>query len=83
MIKSLSTLAIFGFLGAAVIAMPGFAPQVEAREAVALEKGDRLPVGRVDKNCSKQIWPNFKASCLRHVDSGAVVREVRLVTPLR
>jgi hypothetical protein len=83
MIKSLSALAIFGFLGAAVIALPGFAPQVEAGETVALAKGDRLPVWRADGNCSQQIWPNFQASCLRKGDTGAIVREARLVTARR
>ena len=82
-IKSLAALAIFGFLGAAVIALPGFAPQVEASETVALAKGDRLPVRRVDGNCSQQIWPNYAASCLRNGDSGAMVREARLVTARR
>jgi len=44
MIKSLTALAIFGLLGAAVVALPGFAPQVEAHEGVALAKGDRLDI---------------------------------------
>jgi hypothetical protein len=48
MINSLTALAIFALLGAAVVALPGFAPQVEARESVGLAKGDRLadPTGR-------------------------------------
>ena len=83
MIKSLSALAILGFMGAAVIALPGFAPQVEARETVALVKGDRLPVWRVDGNCSQQVWPDFQASCLRKGNSGAIVRQARLVTTRR
>jgi len=41
MIKSLTALAIFAVLGASVIALPGFAPQVEASETAALTKGDR------------------------------------------
>jgi hypothetical protein len=83
MLKSLSALAIFGFLGAVVIALPGFAPQVEARETVALAKGDRLPIGRIEGDCSKQVWPNFQAYCLRNRDAGTVVREARLVTAHR
>jgi hypothetical protein len=83
MIKSLSALAIFGFLGTAVIALPGFAPHVEASETIALAKGDRLPVWRVDGNCSRQTWPNFQTSCLRNGDSGVMVREARLVTARR
>jgi len=51
MIKSLTGLAIFGLLGTAVVALPGFAPRVEARETVALAKADRLDV----RNCSQRL----------------------------
>jgi hypothetical protein len=78
MIKSLTALAIFALLGAAVVALPGFAPQVEASEAVALAKADRLDIRPVARNCSQQIWPNFDASCLRKGE--VTVREARLVT---
>jgi hypothetical protein len=74
-IKSLTGLAIFGLLGTAVVALPGFAPRVEARETVALAKADRLDV----RNCSQQPWPNFDTSCLRS-ESGLAVLDVRLVT---
>jgi hypothetical protein len=67
MIKSLTALAIFGLLGTAVVALPGFAPRVEASETVALA-------------CSEQVWPNFDASCLRGSESGLAITEVRLVT---
>jgi hypothetical protein len=79
MIKSLSALAIFGFLGAIVVALPGFAAQVEARETVALAKADRLDI----RNCSQQLWPNFDTSCLRSSESGLPVLEVRLATARR
>jgi hypothetical protein len=79
MIKSLSALAIFGFLGATVVALPGFAPRVEARETAALAKANRLDV----RNCSQQLWPNFDTSCLRSSESGLPVLDVRLVTALR
>jgi hypothetical protein len=81
MIKSLTALAIFALLGASVIALPGFAPQVEASETVALAKADRLDVRPVARNCSQQVWPNFDASCLRSGD--VTVREARLVTARR
>ena len=79
MIKSLIALAIFGLLGAAVVAVPGFAPQVEAGEPVALAKGDRLDIRSVARICSRQVWPNFDTSCLRNSEPGVVVRKVRLV----
>jgi hypothetical protein len=83
MIKSLAALAIFALLAASVITLPGFAPSVEARETVALAKADQLDVQPVARNCSQQVWPNFDRSCLRHSESGLVVREARLVTARR
>jgi hypothetical protein len=81
MMKSLAVLAIFAILGASVIALPGFAPQVEASETVALAKADRLDVRSIAPNCSQQVWPNFDASCLRKGE--VMVREARLVTARR
>jgi hypothetical protein len=83
MIKPLTALAIFGLLGAAVVVLPGFAPQVEAGETVALAKADRLDIRPVVRNCSQQVWPNFVASCLRDSESGVMIREARLVTSRR
>jgi hypothetical protein len=83
MIKSLSALAMLSLLGAAVIAVPGFSPQVEAGETAALAKADRLPVRLVESSCSQQNWPNYAASCLRNGRSGATVNEARLVTTPR
>jgi hypothetical protein len=78
MMKSLTALAIFGLLGAAAVALPGFA-RVEAGETVALAKADRLDV----RNCSQQLWPNFDTSCLRSSEPGLAVLDVRLVTARR
>jgi hypothetical protein len=80
MIKSIAAFAIFGLLGAAVVALPGFAPQVKAGEAGVLAKKDRLDIAR---NCSQQVWPNFDASCLHGGEFGVMIREVRLVTARR
>jgi hypothetical protein len=79
MIKSLMALAIFGLLGAAVVAQPGFAPPVQASETVVLAKADRLDV----RNCSQQLWPNFDTSCLHSREPGLAVLDVRLVTARR
>jgi hypothetical protein len=81
MIKSLTALAIFAVLGTSVIALPGFAPKVEASETAALAKGDRLDVRSIALNCSQQVWPNFDATCLRKGE--VMVREARLVTARR
>jgi hypothetical protein len=83
MIKSLAALAIFALLGASVVALPGFAPRVEARETMALAKADRLDVRPVARNCSQQVWPNFDGTCLRYGETGVTVREARLVTARR
>jgi hypothetical protein len=79
--NSLTSLAVFGLLGAAVVALPGFAPQVAAGETSVLAKSDRLELSAVARNCSQQVWPSFDAKCL-HGDE-AMVREVRLVTARR
>jgi hypothetical protein len=89
MIKSLIAFSIFvafsifALLGASVIALPGYAPQVEAGEAVASAKGDRLDIRPATFDCSQQNWPNFDARCLRDGLSGATVSGVRLVTDRR
>ena len=80
MIESLTALAIFGLLGTAGVVLPGFAPQVEAGETVALAKADRLNIRPVVRNCPQQVWPNFEASCF---ESGVMIREARLVTSRR
>ena len=83
MVKSLSALATFALLGASVIALPGFAPKLEAGEVAVLAKGDRLEVRATSSNCSTQVWPDFAASCLRKPGSGAKILEARLVTGRR
>jgi hypothetical protein len=83
MVKSLSALAIFFILGAAVIALPGFAPKVEAGEPAALAKADRLELHVAASNCSTQVWPDIAASCLRNANSGAKILQARLVTVQR
>jgi hypothetical protein len=83
MVKSLSALAILALLGASVMALPGFAPKLEAGEVAALAKGDRVEVRATSSNCSTQVWPDFAASCLRKPGSGTKILEARLVTARR
>jgi hypothetical protein len=80
MIKSLTAFAVLALLGAAVMAIPGFAPQANADEAVALAKADRLPIRLIGGNCSSQIWPRLEASCLHNVRSGLPVPEARQIS---
>jgi hypothetical protein len=81
MLKSLVAFGVFVFLGATVIALPGFAAQVEVRE-IALAKQDRLEL-KAAANCSAQVWPHFDASCLRTTGSNAKILEARPVTARR
>jgi hypothetical protein len=57
-----------------VIALPGFAPEVEAKEAVALAKADRLEVGSLAPDCFKRVKVE-NAVILPYVN---VARHVRL-----
>ena len=83
MVKSLSALAIVSLLGASVMALPGFAPNVQTGEVAVLAKGDRLEVRAAASNCSTQVWPDFAASCLRNAGPGGKILEARLVTVRR
>jgi hypothetical protein len=64
MIKALSAIAISAFIAAAVSLLPGFAPQLEAGEPVALQKGKRFVIHTIDRDCTGETWPNLSASCL-------------------
>jgi hypothetical protein len=83
MMKSVIAFAMFALLGVSVMVLPGFAPQVKARETVALAKADRLASHPVARNCVGQVWPDFEASCLRRGESDVRVHEARLVTARR
>ena len=83
MIKSFAAFAIFALLGASVVALPGFAPKVEASEVAALAKGDRLAIRSITADCSRQVWPNFTSPCLQNRASEQKIVEARLVTTRR
>ena len=83
MFKSFFALVTFALLGAAVIALPAFAPKVEAAEAAVLAKGDRLHVRTTASHCGSQVWPNLEAACLRTTGDGAKILEARLITARR
>jgi len=83
MFKSFAAFGIFALLGASVIALPGFAPKVEASEVTVLAKGDRLSIRPASVDCSRQVWPNFAAPCLQNPGSDQKIVEARLVTARR
>jgi hypothetical protein len=80
MIKALSAIAVAAIVAAALSVLPGFAPQVEASVPQALAKGDRLDIHAIGPDCSRQVWPNFEAACLRAVGTNIMIRQARLVT---
>jgi hypothetical protein len=83
MVKSFAAFGIFALLGASVMALPGFAPKVEAREVAVLAKGDRLAIKSAPVDCLRQVWPNFAASCLQTPGSDQKIVEARLVSARR
>jgi len=83
MIKSISALAAVTLLGVSVVALPAFAPKVEAAEAAVLTKADRLQVRKPASHCGSHVWPNLEVACLRTTGDGARVLEARLVTARR
>jgi hypothetical protein len=83
MVRSFAALVVFTLLGAAVIALPGFAPKVEASESPVLVKADRLAVPMVPVNCSKEVWPDLSVACTQRTGPGGDIQEARLVTARR
>jgi len=81
MVKSFAAFLIFALLGASVVALPGFAPQVEASEVAPLAKADRLTLRLAPGDCTSKVSP-FDRSCLQSRDSRDIV-EARLVTARR
>jgi hypothetical protein len=63
--KSLAAVATFILLAFSVVTVPATA-RLDATEALALAKSDRLAIHRDIRDCSKQVWPSFDRSCLRN-----------------
>ncbi|WP_284420612.1 MULTISPECIES: hypothetical protein [unclassified Bradyrhizobium] len=78
--KSFAALGTFALLAALAMALPGFAPKLEASEVAALAKGDRLAVRSTSVNCLAQTWPHFTTSCLQNTSSSQQIAEARVVT---
>jgi hypothetical protein len=82
-LKVLSGLAAAALVAAAVISLPGFSPEVEARTPPASVKGDRLDIRPVGQDCSQQTWPYYEGNCLRDRNHSGQRRQVRLIAPDR
>jgi hypothetical protein len=79
MMKPVTAWAILALLAASVVALPVFAPTVAASETIIAVKADRLDRIAVKGSCSKQVWPNLDASCLRNAGSSLPVNTARRV----
>ena len=79
--KVLSAITACALGAAAVLAFPGFSPQVEAGTPPLVVKADRLDYRPLASACSEQAWPYFEAKCLRDRKQAiGPVRPVRLIT---
>jgi hypothetical protein len=86
----MSTMSIYRILSgitaaalgaAAVLALPGFSPEVEARTPPLVVKSDRLDVRTAGKDCTQQAWPYYEANCIRDRNQpGGQARVVRVIT---
>ncbi|MCC6888985.1 MAG: hypothetical protein IT536_10665 [Hyphomicrobiales bacterium] len=76
MSKAILAAAAIAFGAAAVLALPGFSPEVEARAPTPVVKGDRLDI-RPAADCTQQAWPYYEAGCLR---THGQPRSVRIIT---
>ena len=65
--KSILAIAAVALSAAAVLALPGFSPVVEAELASRppCRKADRLDFRPAGKACSQQAWPYYEPKCLR------------------
>lgn len=77
MIKTLSAVAIYAFIAAALFVLSGYAPEVEVGQSAALQKSNRRDIHIADTGCAKQTWPDFSGLCLH--GNGAKL-EARLVS---
>jgi hypothetical protein len=79
--KVLCAIAAIGLGAAVVMVLPGFSPQADAGTPQKVVKSDRLDIRPVNKDCSRQAWPYYDATCLRDGRQVAgQIRPVRIVS---
>jgi hypothetical protein len=79
--RILSGIAAVALGAAAVLAIPGFSPEVEAGTPAAVVKSDRLDVRPTGQSCTQQAWPYYEANCLRdRTQPNGQTRVVRIIT---
>lgn len=81
MFRGLSAIGAAALGAAAILALPGFSPEVSASSPAPVVKSDRLDLRPAGKACSQQAWPYYETGCLRdRSQTGNQARSVRLVT---
>lgn len=79
-LKVLSAVAACALGAAAVLAFPGFSPEVEAGIRSQAVKADRLDYRPLPDACLTQTWPYIERGCLRgSVHATNPARAVRVI----
>lgn len=79
--KAISAVAAAALGAAAIIALPGFSPEVEARTPAPVVTSERLDIRPANLVCAERAWPYYQADCLRDRSQlSGQGRKVRLVT---
>ncbi len=86
MIKIVTATAVAALVAAAVVVLPGIAPEVSARVPdqpgvqEALVKADRLGVPSLGNTCIPRAWPYYDRECLFDTRFQGDARKVRVIT---
>jgi hypothetical protein len=79
--KVFSAVAAAALGAAAIMALPGFSPDVEAGISHPAGKADQIVQRPLGSDCTEQAWPYYAASCLRdRTQAAGQARVVRVVT---
>ena len=78
-IRVIMAIAAMALGAAAVLALPGFSPEVEASAPAALQKAERTDVRPAAVDCRQQAWPYYGHECLRDSSKAGQDRPIRVV----
>jgi hypothetical protein len=77
--KTIYAVTAAAAIAAVLVALPSFAPQVQAHGPVLGAKGDRIDARPAGDKCEHE-WPYFEAACLRDARHPfGQAREVRII----
>ena len=75
--RGILAIAAITMSAAAVLALPGFSPEVEASAPPTVQRSDRLDYQPTGIACSERAWPYYEPKCLH--DRNGQTRTVRLI----